>query len=66
MSKLPEIKPTGETSYGQPTRTRADITCPKTGEPIPLGRMSICKFGERSYFVYCPDCRAFHGMVVAK
>lgn len=42
------------------TSTRADITCPKSGEMIPLGKFSISKFSETTYFIFCPECRAYH------
>lgn len=42
---------------------RDDITCPKSGEAIPLDRFSISKFTERIYFIWCPDCRVYHQFV---
>lgn len=42
------------------TTTRPDITCPKDGELIPLDKMSIKKFTDRIYFVWCPRCRTNH------
>ena len=41
-------------------RTRNDIVCPKTGEPIPLDKLSICKWSDKLYLVHCPTCRVMH------
>lgn len=43
--------------------TRPDITCPKSGEMIPLDKFSISKFTDRMYLVYCPACRTNHEFV---
>lgn len=43
------------------TTTRPDVTCPKTGELIPLDKMSISKWSEKLYHIWCPACRVWHG-----
>lgn len=45
------------------TAIRPDITCPKSGETIPLDKFSISKFTDRMYLVYCPACRTNHEFV---
>jgi hypothetical protein len=45
------------------TYERADITCPKDGAPIPLGKLSISKWSDQLYLVHCPRCGAFHQFV---
>lgn len=52
-------------SMTEQTKTRPDITCPKSGEPIPLDKFSISKFTDRIYFIYCPACRASHEFVAS-
>jgi hypothetical protein len=42
------------------TTTRPDISCPKSGELIPLHSFSISKFSDKLYYVYCPECGVFH------
>jgi len=42
------------------TTTRPDITCRRTGDPIPLDEMSISKWSDNLYLVYCPTCRVMH------
>lgn len=42
---------------------RDDITCPKSGEPIPLDKFSISKFSDQLYLVHCPACRVMHEFV---
>jgi hypothetical protein len=39
---------------------RDDITCPRTGEPIPLDKFSISQWSEELYLVHCPTCRLLH------
>jgi hypothetical protein len=39
---------------------RDDITCPKSGEMIPIEPFSISKFSETSYYIYCPMCWGWH------
>jgi hypothetical protein len=39
---------------------RADIICPKNGEPIPLDKFSCSKWSDELYLIYCPACCAFH------
>jgi hypothetical protein len=48
------------------TETRPDITCPKDGDLIPLDRLSISKWSETLYRVYCPRCNVWHGFVVTE
>ncbi len=43
---------------------RDDITCPKSGEKIPLAEFSCSKWSDNLYFIYCPACGAFHQFVV--
>lgn len=47
------------------TATRADITCPKSGDMIPLDKFSVSKFSEKTYFVFCPECMAYHQFTAA-
>lgn len=42
---------------------RADITCPKDGATIPLEKLSISKWSDQLYLIYCPRCLVFHGFV---
>lgn len=42
------------------TRTRPDLTCRKTGQPIPLDDLSVMKWSDKLWLVYCPDCRVMH------
>jgi hypothetical protein len=44
---------------------RSDLTCRKTGEPIPLDNFSISKWSDRLWLVYCPECRVMHEFEVA-
>lgn len=46
------------------TVTRPDITCPKSGEPIPLDKFSISKWSDSHYLVFCPSCRVMHKFVM--
>ena len=39
---------------------RDDIVCPKSGELIPIGPLSVSKLSETSYYVYCPMCWGWH------
>jgi hypothetical protein len=45
----------------QRATTREDITCHKTGEPIPLDRFSCSKWSDDLYLVWCPTCHCWHG-----
>lgn len=42
---------------------RDDITCPKTGERIPLGKLSCSKWSDDLYLIHCPNCHVFHQFV---
>jgi hypothetical protein len=46
-----------------PTTTRPDITCPKSGEPIPLDMYSCSKWNETHWNIYCPTCRVWHRFI---
>jgi hypothetical protein len=45
---------------------RDDITCPKTGERIPLDKFSVSKWSDQLYLVHCPACRVLHEFTPAK
>lgn len=47
------------------TYTRADITCPRDGELIPLDKYSVSKFSAKLHLVYCPRCTKWHQFEVA-
>lgn len=41
-------------------KTRPDITCPRTGAPIPLDKFSVSKWSNELYLVRCPSCDVWH------
>jgi hypothetical protein len=45
---------------------RDDITCPTTGERIPLDKFSISKWSDQLYLVHCPTCRLMHEFTPVK
>jgi hypothetical protein len=42
---------------------RGDITCPKTGQPIPLDKFSCSEWSDQLWLIHCPSCQVMHGFV---
>jgi hypothetical protein len=40
--------------------TTAHYLCPRTGRPIDLDDLSVCRWDERTRLVWCPACGTFH------
>ena len=45
---------------------RDDITCPVSGDPIPLNKLSVSKWSDQLYRIFCPACGVWHDFTPTK